>query len=481
MQKVNRLISVILLTMLVILSICKASDFLQLKSSDNRYASYFTEETQIDVLFLGSSHVRHGFFPSKLWNDYGITSYNLAGDGNTIPISYWSLVNALDYQTPKVVVMDVFDMWPGKICSPVWGPVHAALDAYPVSYNKYKMIKDLFRDKNMTDENGSSIYDKRWELLWDMGEYHTRWNSLSEEDFASQSDLRNNSRVWKGAGPLVEIVPRTERTYAQTADNLYYDTIAEDYLERMIALCKEKNITLLLINTGYDCDDESKYFADSVYEIAERHNLQYIDFTKEKIINFKTDLHTTGHNTHVNFSGAQKFTSFLGEVLSGQYQLTDYRNDKKYGKWHSDYQAYIKSKNDYLKEQEDIALYLLLLYDEDYNIIIEVQDSSILTENNNADMLENLGIDISKCPEGSPVTIIKASGGTVSYYTKNSESDYEYDTTLGKISACHNDDSTYGLYLKGKELYKAESGGEEKIRFTVINEKTKETADVKTF
>lgn len=110
MDNLKKAVSTVIVSVLIIVSIHRVSDFLQLKDSDNRYSSYLTEDASIDVLFLGSSHVRHGFFPMELWNDYGISSFNLAANGSTIPVSYWTLVNALDYQEIKLVVMDVFDM-----------------------------------------------------------------------------------------------------------------------------------------------------------------------------------------------------------------------------------------------------------------------------------------------------------------------------------------------------------------------------------
>ena len=161
----------------------KVENVVRQKDSYNRAYDFFEKADQIDVLFVGSSHVRNGFFPTELWKQYGITSFNLASNGNTIPISYWTLVNALDYCEPKVVVLDVFDMWPGKVCSGSWGQVLEAMDIFPLSLNKYRMVQDLFSDKELYDDSGNSLYDRRWGLLFGLSEYHTRWNDLSQEDF----------------------------------------------------------------------------------------------------------------------------------------------------------------------------------------------------------------------------------------------------------------------------------------------------------
>lgn len=486
-KQMARIVSVIILVVIIIISVGRVSDFLQLKESDNRYASFFTEENQIDVIFIGSSHVRHGFFPMELWHDYGITSYNLAGNGNTIPVSYWTLVNALDYQTPKVVVMDVFDKWPGRKFSEYWGQLHTSLDAFPLSVHKYRMVMDLVDDENMTDGNGTPVYDKRWEILFDLGEYHTRWSSLVEEDFYDQSKLESNSAVWKGASPLDAIAPREEHIYTES-DNLSYDEMSRDYLERIIQLCADKNIDLLLINTGYDCSDEAKYFADSINEIAEQYEIQYIDFTELDIINFESDLQSSGHNTHVNFSGAEKFTSFIGQVLSEEYQLSDYRNDERYSSWGSDYQAFVNDKVDYLRQQSSLDLYLLFLADDDYDIIIEVLDRSIVDEDNNTYMLENLGIDTEKLNDNSNLVAVDMSNREVSYLSNNYELGSTWTSVLGEISLREDPDGTQagdtgadGMYLNGQKMCMARPSESARIRITVISSDSGEVVDVRVF
>lgn len=39
-----------------------------------------------------------------------------------------------------------------------WGQVHEALDFFPPSVNKYRMVKDLFSDKELTDYKGENLY-----------------------------------------------------------------------------------------------------------------------------------------------------------------------------------------------------------------------------------------------------------------------------------------------------------------------------------
>lgn len=472
-----------MLILIVFASIYKISNFFQLKESDNRYSSYLTEDTDIDVLFLGSSHVRHGFFPMELWNDYGISSFNLASNGNTIPVSYWVLVNALDYQTPQVVVMDVFDMFPRRVCSTSWGQVHIALDFFPMSVNKYKMINELFDDVELTDGNGVNLYQKRWELLWDIGEYHSRWTDLTEIDFKSRTELEKNSSIWKGAEPLTQVVDRNEMLYPKFSDDLEYDDLSEEYLIQMIELCRKKAINLVLINTGYDCNAEAKIFADSVYDIASQYDVPYLDFTKKDIINFNSDLASTGHNTHVNFSGAEKFTTYMGEYLLENYPLPDHRHEAEYSSWWLDYQAFVDSKKNYLIMQNDITNYLMFLADNDYQIIVELKDMDMLYEERNQVLFENLGVDYYYLENTCNLIVIDNEAGEVSYLRNNYGNGETINSVIGSLSIWCNDDGTeYSMYLGDKELYTitAEENSE-RMRISVIEKNTGNIIESRTF
>ena len=358
-RKLTDFVGVLVLIVIVVCSVGAVSDLLENKESDRRYASFFTEEQAVDVLLIGSSHIRHGVFPMELWRTRGIAAYNLAGNGCTIPSAYWVLVNALDYRVPEVVVMDVFDMWPGRIVSERYGHVHDQFDAFPLSVHKAQMVLDLFRDPALTDRNGNSLYEKRWEFFWNLGEYHSRWASLGEEDFAGERPV--------------------------------YDEQAKEYLEKIIDLCDDRGIRLILVNTGFDCSDEAKLFHDSVVDIAADNGVPYYDFTKEDFIDFGTDLNSTGHNTHVNFSGAEKMSERVGDILAEEGCLQDHRGDAAYEQWRADCEAFIAGKHEYLKEQEDLENYLMFLYDDDYRVMFDIREDSLLEEEKLKRLVENLG------------------------------------------------------------------------------------------
>lgn len=69
---------------------------------------YQMEKDSVDVLFLGSSCAAAGLNPQEFYDSYGIRSYNLGCEGQSLLTSYYWLEEALRFQSPKVVVLEVF-------------------------------------------------------------------------------------------------------------------------------------------------------------------------------------------------------------------------------------------------------------------------------------------------------------------------------------------------------------------------------------
>ena len=69
---------------------------------------YATQEDQIEVLFVGSSHCYGGINPDVLWQQHGIPSFNMACSGQDKISAVYQLREVLKTQHPKVVFVDVF-------------------------------------------------------------------------------------------------------------------------------------------------------------------------------------------------------------------------------------------------------------------------------------------------------------------------------------------------------------------------------------
>ena len=78
-------------------------------------------------------------------------------------------------------------------------------------------------------------------------------------------------------------------------------------------------------------------------------------------IYLSTDVYTD--NGHLNYSGADKVTSWLGNYLSSNYEFDDYSNN---GNWIKDYESYYDYKKNVICSQDKLVSYLVQLEDDDF-------------------------------------------------------------------------------------------------------------------
>lgn len=389
MKRLNWPVRVIAFAIALAVCICTAANAVQRKSSDFKYAPFFEQKEDFDVLFMGTSHVINGIFPMELWNDYGIVSYNFGGHDNRIPVSYWALKNALDYTTPKLVVIDVLGAGSSEKFTRNTDYVHLSLDAFPISTTKIKGVYDLFDDPNVVNNSGIHPYDYKWEFIWDFGKYHSRWEELNENEITNKSVTRE-----KGAESRIGVAVPNEYTLIPQNEALEDDNVTGlVYLRKMIEECQSRGIEVLLTHLPYPSGAEAQRAGNSVYAIAEEYGVNYINFVAmDNVVNYDVDCYDSG--SHLNPSGARKVTDYLGKYIKSNYDIPDRRTDENYSRWFDDYRDYISYKTDNINAQKGADTELMLLADKGYSVCIYIkEDSPVLKDEKMRNLLNNLSLN----------------------------------------------------------------------------------------
>ena len=332
-----------------------ATRMLERKASRNQFGPFLDNPQQYDVIFLGDSHFVNSMFPMELWEDYGIAGYNLACYGNTMPVNYWAMMNALDYASPKVVVVAVNGVQRDFKVTGSSSDLHTALDFYPLSLTKAKAIEDLMDDPDAQDDDGNRYVDMKWEYYFTLGKYHSRWNEISMSDFVG------NPNVQKGALMMLGVAPAQEYDIIE-ADRYGEETgVGYSYLRRIIEECRAREIEVLLVHLPYQATEEAQMSANTVGGIAEEYDVNYIDFVQmDSVVDYATDCFD--QHAHLNPSGGWKVTDFLGQYLHERYALADHRNEPAYASWHRASEAYRESVRDLIRSQNDLANLLVMLH-----------------------------------------------------------------------------------------------------------------------
>ena len=296
---------------------------------------YYSDVGGHDVIVVGDCEVYEAIVPSVLWNEYGVTSYIRGGAQQLAWHSYYLLEETFRYEKPKVVIFNVYALKYGEPQSEAYNRM--TFDTMKMSSSK---IKGIFA--SMT--KGENFLDYVFPLL----RYHSRITQLNSDDFRyifklPEDHSDNGYLIKTGIIPMEPFDPINE----QPEDLLPNSSL--EYLDKMKTLCDENGARLVLIKAptnsrGYWWYDE---WDDQVRKYAEDLGVDYYNFipyADEMKIDWQTDTYDGG--LHLNANGAEKFTKYLGKVLSEQYGLTSHKDDGEIaGRWNEYLDEYNRRKN----------------------------------------------------------------------------------------------------------------------------------------
>lgn len=357
-----------------------ASNRLELKRSRIKYDDFLEGGNGEDVLFFGSSHMINAVFPDQLYREYGITSYNMANHGEQLPTSYEVFRNALDYCSPKVAVVDMFTVsQSGTYYNKSFS--HISLDAFPLTWTKFKSVNALFDD-----------LDTKCEFLSNFCLYHTRWDEWTKvsPEYAPS--------VMKGAEMRVNVESSVGGLYATDA----YDEIMTDGMRAVMRfrdLCDERGIQLVCVNipySGFEDRDAASNYAGKLFEDT---GITYLDFRQEAsglLLNPVTDFYDS---QHVNPLGGSKVTKYLGEYLIQNCGVQDQRGSGYADKWNESVVLCSAERINQLKAQADsgnlVNALMMMKADKTRGIIVITPHVSSGNGDTAKALLEQMGFDVS--------------------------------------------------------------------------------------
>ena len=329
---------------------------------------YGMEKDSVDVLFIGSSVVINAFSPQQLYNDYGIRSYNLGTEQQSLFVSYYWLREALRFQSPQAVVVDLKFAYPyhdtyGKL-NMAEGLLRKSMDWMHYSPVKREAIREIHE----LDPEQSEI-----SYLFPNIRFRSRWTEVTGEDFDFKNILHSDL---KGFSPLSEPGPDQYHpdTLSDSEAREPMDPVMEDYLTRIAELCREHGIKLILTNIPGSSHGDGVH--NTFAEFAEKQNALLLDFCEEFVYSqLGADFPVISVFNHANILGAEKLTDYMGKILKelgirGQ-------KDPQYEETKEIYQEKRDEKANalvipFLKEETDFAGYLGLLQGNGCSVFVTV-------------------------------------------------------------------------------------------------------------
>ena len=320
-KKIKAFVQFVAGALILVMMVLYASKVLERKDAYEKYEAFFREENDFDVLFFGSSNMQLMVNPLQLWSEQGITSYNFGNTSERLPVTYWTIKNALEYTNPKVVVIEVSQYGSDLKYKDMYS-VHLAWDRFPLSATKIKAVYDVL-----------SPEDPRHELLFDIILYHDRWKELTEKDFSGYFSKE------RGYAPNHEYIVYERPEYEWRIDEAAVETEGVRYLERTVEELQAAGIQVVFVHSPEVNTEEKQARINAASVTAEKYGVPFIDFTmmEESVVDYATDMSDTDH---VNIQGATKLTHYLGEYLMKNYNLDSHADDEAYADWDADYEQF---------------------------------------------------------------------------------------------------------------------------------------------
>lgn len=428
----------------------------------NTYKDFYSlDRNSVDVLFLGSSHAASAFNPQIIYESYGITSYNLGCEQQSLLVTYYWLEEALKYQSPKAVVLDTYTFFRYED-SFVYNDTNCAetalrkpMDSMRLSPLKVQAAIDI---EKLDSAQSAMSY-----ILTNI-RYHTRWADLIEEDYSAKSMTDHGGvkgYALLGGIPGSGAMETFREAEADWASAEPFAKVADIYLDKIVDLCEDNGIQLIFECIPYG-EPVEKYKATNEY--ADSRGIPFYDMNEETLyqsIGYDAEIYGYGHP---NYKGAECLSLFIGNLLQNEYGIPA-REDASFIRSGEIYRH--KVRNIELAETMDIHQYLKKIRDDDYCVFIMATnsfganiDDEMMTD------LQNIGIqaDLRGQKEGCFFAVIENDGVTeklsfddVALSGSIDDGSIIYNYTIDTSVALHNY-HVYSLVIDGIECANRKPG-----------------------
>lgn len=269
---------------------------------------YALPRDSVDVLFLGSSHCYCAFAPQILFDDYGITGWNLGSSQQSIWLSYYWLREALKTQHPKAVVLEPFYVMTSDGKGGSEPSIHWALDSMRWSKNKLEAIETC-----REEQKDVSLLS----FLFPNVRYHERIFDLGPQDYPGNGG--DYGGILKGFVPLGSSYGTADEIFSpldlSVTEQMPFYPKGETYLNRFADLCAAQDITLILVKTPTTHWSVQEH--NAIADFAAQRSLTFCDMNAaQEYEAMHYDLSVDNHDYgHANTLGAGKITDRVGELL----------------------------------------------------------------------------------------------------------------------------------------------------------------------
>ena len=243
-----------------------------------------------DVLILGPSTANHHYDCKIIEDSLGMTCFNAGRDGQNIIYDAMVLEGFLTRCTPKLVVVDVTH----STLSDTW---MSSLNDFNCYYGFLQPIDDII------DSIGGPL--DRFNRMSNIYRYNKTWEWLLNARFAKTAEDLDGYR------PL-EVKDIKGLKATNESSQFVMEEECRHYLDRIIDICKEKNVKILFAISPTLVIDNG-IFAKNVNDVLHGKRVELMNWNGDTAYINHPELFYD--KTHLNAKGAEVFTKeFVGKV-----------------------------------------------------------------------------------------------------------------------------------------------------------------------
>ena len=286
---------------------------------------YAEQKDTLDVITVGSSEIYRFIDTPCLYEQTGITSYNLSCPMMLSEVFKYALEESLNYQHPALYVIGVrtfiFEEEDEEYKSIGLHRMTDNMDFF--SLVRWKMIFNLV-----------DSWEDRIDYLFDILTYHSDWDNLSwrHRRYFFNRYLRP-MKAWTNILLVEEQDP--EADFLGETEDLPLTEANEQHLIDLLEYCQEQELNVLFVNTPWITTEEDRGLSQTAIRIIESYGYPVLDLNtaeaKEEMgLDYATDFY---NERHVNVWGAEKVTKLLGDYLTGNYDLPLEHSEAVIAEW----------------------------------------------------------------------------------------------------------------------------------------------------
>lgn len=415
------------------------------RDKDTTMASFYSEpKNTIEVITVGSSHVNSGVIPAVFWQEQGINAHNVYSWSQPIWISYHYIKEALRFQKPKVVVVDLYGMMYGNS-----GEQPKEIDE--VNYRNSFSIDPSLNFLQMTQTVADCGIDLKNPIdFLNPIRYHTGWKNLSVQNFTTNTHKQYSYLKGYGIQDGMALVTRNDTTVKVEPRTPYITAV--NYLDKIVKLSEKENFELVFVMLPYEFKPEERELFAWLENYSKEKEIPYFNYceeTGEKIgFDYNTDFADVGHT---NYNGAQKITSHIAEFVKKEYNLDEGKSLHNKAQLDKDATQVYRVLKVNRERSTDPKIYLERLKNDENSVLIA---SVIGTQDTPQELKEAMDIVGLKC-DTSYIGVVDS--GKKEEYSK----EHIYSESL----VATNDGAMSDIIFKGKSHMPKET----KIKFAIYD------------